>query len=786
MRARSLLRFTAALQAFLLLATLFLPALAAAAVSTDQADYSPGSVVTISGDNSDGAGYLPGETVDVVVSGPNGYAASCSAVADDAGAWSCQVTLWDSLLAVGAYGYTATGDQSGVIESGTFTDASLGVAAASSGVTFSLTYQGFTSSTCLTPVGGSNGLAQTTNVTAGTNVSISFGSAAFEQLTAGAASAPSGATFASWSGPSSFSSTATTICIATPSGGSNFVYTATYATTVTTTTSISTPSITYNANGSVTVTVSSGSGTPTGNVDLSVDGGSAVSKALTAGSATFTNTDIAALASPSAGDHALSASYAAQAGFAASSGAGTLHVSKAPVTATAGSGSHAYDGSPHSPSACVVSGAYTGDLSCTNSPSSAGPGAGTTTITPVVSGTGLSNFDVTPADGSFTIGQASSTVTVDCTAGAPFTYTGSAQTPCTAKASGAGMSDVDVTASIVYGNNTNAGTASADASWGGDPNHTGNTGSSSFTIAKADAVCTVTPYTSATTTYDANPHTATGSCTGVDAGAALGGSLDLSNTTHTNAGAYASDTWSFSGGTNYNDQGPVTITDSIAKKSVAGQFTVANKIFDGDTSATILTLSLSGVIPGDSCTLIGVDATFDTPAVGTPKIVTLNDADLSGTDCGNYDLSKPVTAHASITAWDAQGRGFYEPVGVPNSVFTAAPDSAPISNPGIPWNSVKGGSTVPLKFQVFAGDVEKTNLDDIDVFNVSKLTACSGGAVTDPVEELATTGGTTLRYDGHFWIQNWKTPKVSADSCYRAWVVFADGSTLEAFFKLKK
>src|SRR5204863_392663 len=33
----------------------------------------------------------------------------------------------------------------------------------------------------------------------------------------------------------------------------------------------------------------------------------------------------------------------------------------------------------------------------------------------------------------------------------------------------------------------------------------------------------------------------------------------------TNAGTYASDSWTFSGGTNYKDQGPVTITDSIAK-----------------------------------------------------------------------------------------------------------------------------------------------------------------------------------------------------------------------------
>jgi len=100
-----------------------LSAVAVAAVWTDKADYSPGETVTISGDNSDGAGYLPGEIVVVNVSGPNGYEASCEAVADENGAWSCQVTLWDSALAGGDYTYTATGQNSGTTESGVFTDA---------------------------------------------------------------------------------------------------------------------------------------------------------------------------------------------------------------------------------------------------------------------------------------------------------------------------------------------------------------------------------------------------------------------------------------------------------------------------------------------------------------------------------------------------------------------------------------------------------------------------------------------------------------------------------------
>lgn len=104
------------------LATVGVTAPADAAVSTNQADYSPGSTVTISGDNSDGAGWLAGETVNVQVNGPVGFTASCSAVADSTGSWSCQITLGTTVDSIGAYSYTATGGTSGTSQTGTFSD----------------------------------------------------------------------------------------------------------------------------------------------------------------------------------------------------------------------------------------------------------------------------------------------------------------------------------------------------------------------------------------------------------------------------------------------------------------------------------------------------------------------------------------------------------------------------------------------------------------------------------------------------------------------------------------
>jgi hypothetical protein len=93
-----------------------------------------------------------------------------------------------------------------------------------------------------------------------------------------------------------------------------------------TTTALTAPGITFNADGTVTVTVSSASGRPTGIVSLFVDGGTALTQRLDAGSTIFT------IPSPSVGYHSLLASYAAQGNFAASSTSGTLQVRPLPAS----------------------------------------------------------------------------------------------------------------------------------------------------------------------------------------------------------------------------------------------------------------------------------------------------------------------------------------------------------------------------------------------------------------------------------------------------------------------
>ncbi|MDP5226278.1 MULTISPECIES: PxKF domain-containing protein [Arthrobacter] len=123
-----------------------------------------------------------------------------------------------------------------------------------------------------------------------------------------------------------------------------------------------------------------------------------------------------------------------------------------------------------------------------------------------------------------------------------------------------------------------------------------------------------------------------------------------------------------------------------------------------------------------------------------------------------------TTQDYTVLAWTL--KGFYQPVDM-NGVL----------------NTVKGGSTVPAKFQVFAGPTELTDPSLLS-FSASKIT-CSTTATQDAIETTA-TGNTSLRYDvtGGQFIYNWKTPTTTG-SCYRLTVTAADGSSISANFKIK-
>ncbi len=83
--------------------------------------------------------------------------------------------------------------------------------------------------------------------------------------------------------------------------------------------------------------------------------------------------------------------------------------------------------------------------------------------------------------------------------------------------------------------------------------------------------------------------------------------------------------------------------------------------------------------------------------------------------------------------------------------------------------------------------MERTSTADVMEFRAFKLASCAA-APEDAIDEFVTTGSTTLRYDGidRQFIQNWKTPSVKGDECYRVNVRFQDNSAIYAFVKLRR
>ena len=98
-------------------------------------------------------------------------------------------------------------------------------------------------------------------------------------------------------------------------------------------------------------------------------------------------------------------------------------------------------------------------------------------------------------------------------------------------------------------------------------------------------------------------------------------------------------------------------------------------------------------------------------------------------------------------------------------------------------NTVKAGSTVPLKFEVFVNGVEKTTTTGIEP-PTTQVISCDANAPEDPVETTTTLSGSGLRYDtdaGHFMV-NWKVP--TAKGCYLVQVkTTQDQLALTARFK---
>ncbi len=132
--------------------------------------------------------------------------------------------------------------------------------------------------------------------------------------------------------------------------------------------------------------------------------------------------------------------------------------------------------------------------------------------------------------------------------------------------------------------NSKTGTNVADsgtttASISGLQNYNDASGTATLTINKANATVVVAAYS---VIYDGSSHTASvTSITGVNGeNGSTVGSVDLSGTTHTNAGTYTGDAWIFTGTGNYNNTSG-TVNNAIAKATATVNVVDYTGIYDG-------------------------------------------------------------------------------------------------------------------------------------------------------------------------------------------------------------
>lgn len=95
-----------------------------------------------------------------------------------------------------------------------------------------------------------------------------------------------------------------------------------------------------------------------------------------------------------------------------------------------------------------------------------------------------------------------------------------------------------------------------------------------------------------------------------------------------------------------------TTADILPKDISVGAYTVANKTYDGNQSATITASTLNGALASDDVRIAGASASFLDKNVGSAKPVSITGGGLAGIDAANYQITNGTngSATADITA----------------------------------------------------------------------------------------------------------------------------------------
>ena len=258
------------------------------------------------------------------------------------------------------------------------------------------------------------------------------------------------------------------------------------------------------------------------------------------------------------GSYPITGTGAVDSNYAISYEPGTYTVTPAALTVTATSESKTYGQTAslaYTENGLVNSDTITSVTETSAGAASTAPvGSDPITISNAV-GTGLSNYTVTYVNGTLTVTSATLTITATSESKvygmtATLTYTtaglvnGNKVTSVTETSAGAvktanvGSYPIDISNAV--------GT--------GLSNYNINYVDGTLTVTSATANVVVTPYD---VTYNGQPHTVSGNATGVNGVTLPASDLDLTGTTHTNAGTYT-DTWTFTDPNYVSQSGKVT------------------------------------------------------------------------------------------------------------------------------------------------------------------------------------------------------------------------------------
>lgn len=817
----------------------------------DKTDYSPGGVVTISGDNGNGAGYVPGNAVDVAVSGPNGWSGSCSSWVLDGGSWRCQLVLpSDPAIAAGSYAYTVTSaDTLGneIRETGSFTDHPYDltlyidtptVAAGTSSITVrgSLTQTvtstwfcnphyvcggwgschleyDVCSSTSVYPVGGTvtvgqgvPGIGPSTSVstnpgTGGYVLTLMNGAQQFVPTTPGIyaywaawlktdwppATAEAGALLTVE--PSA--NTPPTVSLTGVAGGASYELGSVPAATCNVTDSEDGPSSFPATLSAVTGPLAAyGVGSQTADCSYTDAGGLTASASVTY-SIIDTTDPVITLVSRTA-PNVIGWNNTDVALTWSCTDSGTGPVATEVSTLVTGEGEWLAAEGVCADHAGNTASDTVFPIKIDKTP----PVIVHSDIWPAPNAAGWNNTDVSVSfwaeDGLAGLASCWSTPATLSGEGVGLSVTGVCydqadnksetatvdginidKTPPTAKATvspepnGLGWNNTEVTISFT-GDDALSGIDTCTADAVVDSEGAGQTRSGTCT----DKAGNVSTAASATVNIDKTPPTAIATVS--PAANAAGW-----NNTDVIVSFTGDDTLS---GVALCDAGVVLTTEGAGQSASGG---CTDRAGNPSAAAKASGISIDKTAPGVSWTPLSGSYAFGyVPAAptctATDVLSGAGGCTVSGysTALGSHTLtataldlagnSKTATASYEVTAWTLQG--FYNPVASDTTVL----------------NLVRGGATVPLKFEVFAGATELVTTSSVAKF-AAQSTPC-GALADDPqaVVDFTTTGGTELRYDataGQF-IQNWKTPK-TAGACYRVSVTTLDGSSLFAYFQTK-